>query len=123
VDRTGGRYDRKVSDDVVMALPHDPWCLDGPQAREAVKATPRWERAEFLDKRVERPQEGLIVIAYRVKASLGERQYHACAPARCAGWNTRSGTWCSTSRPRWASRWQTRTRTDIRPLALARVRA
>lgn len=70
-------YDRKVSDEVVMALPHDPWCLDGPQAREAVKATPRWERAEFLDKRVERPQEGLIVIAYRVKASLGDKHYHA----------------------------------------------
>ncbi|TCD06486.1 DUF4440 domain-containing protein [Erythrobacteraceae bacterium CFH 75059] len=70
-------YDRKVSDAVVMALPHDPWLLDGAQAREAVKATPRWDEAEFLDRRVERPQEGLIVIAYRVRAKKGERSYHA----------------------------------------------
>lgn len=70
-------YDRKLSDEVVMALPHDPWVLDGPQARDAVKATPRWEKAEFLDKRVERPQEGLICIAYRVKAQKGAQHYHA----------------------------------------------
>ncbi|WP_228242342.1 DUF4440 domain-containing protein [Porphyrobacter sp. GA68] len=70
-------YDRKVADDVVMALPHQPWLFDGAQAREAVKATPRWDKAEFLDQRVERPQEGLIVIAYRVKAQKGEQKYHA----------------------------------------------
>ena len=70
-------YDRKVSDEVVMALPHQPWLFDGAQAREAVKATPRWDKADFLDTRVERPEEGLICIAYRVKAEKGEQRYHA----------------------------------------------
>jgi hypothetical protein len=70
-------YDRKVSDDVVMALPHQPWLFDGRQARAAVKETPRWDEAEFLDKRVERPDEGLICIAYRVKAAKGDHKYHA----------------------------------------------
>jgi trehalose-6-phosphate synthase len=42
-----------------------------------VADTPRWESAEFRDTRVSRPQEGLIVIAYRVAARRGEQSYHA----------------------------------------------
>lgn len=70
-------YDRKVSDQVIMALPSDPWLFDGPQARAAVKDTPRWDEAIFSDTRVERPHEGLICIAYRMEARQGEKRYHA----------------------------------------------
>lgn len=34
-------------------------------------------RPGFEDKRVERPEEGLIVIVYRARAQRGEQRYHA----------------------------------------------
>lgn len=71
------RYETKVADDVVMALPARPFIFDRHAAIEAVKATPHWETVEFADTRVERHQEGLIAIAYRVKAGTGDRSYHA----------------------------------------------
>ena len=61
-------YERQVADDVVMALPDAPFLYDRQAAIEAVKDTPRWDRVDFEDRRVERHQEGLIVIAYRAKA-------------------------------------------------------
>ncbi len=70
-------YDRKVADTVVMALPTDPWLLDGKAARAAVKDTPRWEEVAFSDTHVERPEHGLIVIAYRAQASRGGHHYDA----------------------------------------------
>lgn len=70
-------YDRKVADNCIMALPTDPWLLDGPEARAAVKDTPRWEDVDFSGTRVERPEEGLIVIAYRAQASRGGEHYDA----------------------------------------------
>ncbi|WP_394269241.1 DUF4440 domain-containing protein [Qipengyuania sp.] len=70
-------YETKVADDVVMVLPAAPFLYDRRAAIEAVKATPRWETVEFEDTRVERHQEGLISIAYRVRAAKGEQSYHA----------------------------------------------
>lgn len=72
-------YEKKVAVDCVMALPAAPFLFDGRAAIEAVKATPRWDEARFEDTRVERPEEGLIVIAYRVLARRGgtEKEYHA----------------------------------------------
>lgn len=71
-------YETKVARDCVMALPAKPYLFDGPAATEAVKATPRWDEVEFTDTRIERPEEGLIVFAYRAKASRAdETAYHA----------------------------------------------
>lgn len=71
-------YEKKVAPTCVMALPAAPYLYDGRAATEAVKDTPRWDEAEFADTRVERPQEGLIVIAYRMRARRGaEKEYHA----------------------------------------------
>lgn len=72
-------YEKKVAADCVMALPAAPYLFDGRAATEAVKDTPRWDEARFEDTRVERPEEGLIVIAYRVRARRGgqEKEYHA----------------------------------------------
>ena len=40
-------------------------------------STPRWESVDFSDQQVKRPQEGLIVIAYRVEAAKGDGRYVA----------------------------------------------
>lgn len=76
---TGGDevYEQRVSSDCLMALPAEPYLFAGEDATRAVQDTPKWEEVEFAETRVSRPQEGLIVIAYRVKASRGEKSYHA----------------------------------------------
>ncbi|KTR84002.1 hypothetical protein NS277_06185 [Novosphingobium barchaimii] len=76
---TGGAevYEQRVSKDCVMALPAEPYLYTGDQATAAVKDTPRWEEVDFAETQVSRPQEGLIVIAYRVKAKRGDKTYHA----------------------------------------------
>lgn len=70
-------YRQKVSEDVVMALPEQPFLFDAEAAIAAVTNTPRWDTVDFAETRVHRPQEGLIVIAYRVTASRGEHTYRA----------------------------------------------
>jgi len=70
-------YRRKIGENCVMALPAAPFLFDGEAAISAVENTPRWEQVEFTDTRVERPQEGLIVIAYRVQAVRGGQAYQA----------------------------------------------
>ena len=81
-------YRSKVSDACLMALPAAPFLFDGEAAIAAVEDTPRWEQVEFADMQIERPQEGLIVIAYRAKASRGEQAYHAL----CTSTLLRQGT-------------------------------
>ena len=67
----GGRevYEGQVDEACLMALPTDPWLLEGRGAIDAVSDTPRWKTVEFSERKVSRPQEGLIVIAYRVRAA------------------------------------------------------
>ena len=60
-----------------MALPAKPFVFTGEQAIEAVSNTPRWGEARFSETQVARPQEGLIVIAYRVDASREDENYQA----------------------------------------------
>jgi hypothetical protein len=76
---TEGRenYQAKVDDQVVMVLPQPPYVYTGQAAIDAVSGTPVWERAELSERQVMRPQEGLIVIAYRARASKGEETYEA----------------------------------------------
>ena len=61
-------YREKVDPEVVMVLPRPPHVLAGEDAIAAVVATPVWDRAELTERHVARPQEGLIVVAYRVRA-------------------------------------------------------
>lgn len=65
-------YRASIDEQVLMVLPKPPFVLDGPQAIEAVASTPRWNRVELTERRVSRPQEGLIVVAYRAEASLDD---------------------------------------------------
>ncbi len=76
---TGGAevYQRKVDPACLMALPAEPFLFDGEAAIRAVSNTPRWESAEFTERHVSRPQQGLIVITYRISARRGTETYRA----------------------------------------------
>ncbi len=62
-------YHELIDAECVMVVPAPPFVMKGEQAIEAVSHTPRWETVEFSGKQVVRPQEGLIVIAYKAKAT------------------------------------------------------
>lgn len=70
-------YQSCVDDEVVMVLPQPPYVYRAQQAIDAVKDTPRWETVEFSEQQVSRPQEGLILIGYKAKATRGEENYEA----------------------------------------------
>ena len=70
-------YRSAIAPDCLMVLPEPPFVMSGEQAIEAVSNTPRWQRVEFEDLRIVRPQEGLIVLAYAVEASRGGETYRA----------------------------------------------
>ena len=70
-------YRRSIAPDCLMVLPEPPYVMSGEEAIEAVARTPRWSEVDFEDLRIARPQEGLIVIAYGVKASRGGETYAA----------------------------------------------
>ncbi|MBB6226711.1 DUF4440 domain-containing protein [Polymorphobacter multimanifer] len=62
-------YHELIDEECVMVVPAPPFVVKGEQAIEAVSHTPRWETVEFSEQQIVRPQEGLIVIAYKVKAA------------------------------------------------------
>lgn len=64
----------------LMVLPQPPFVMSGAEAIEAVSATPRWSRVELSARRVARPEEGLIVIAYHARA---EREDKGIYEAHC----------------------------------------
>lgn len=70
-------YRRCVSDDCLMIVPEEPFLLRGEKAIEAVEDSPRWSHVDFSDFRINRAEEGLIVIAYRADASRAEERYEA----------------------------------------------
>lgn len=62
-------YRTLVDDECVMVLPATPFVFQAEEAIAAVADTPRWTKVALTERRVQRPQEGLIVIAYRARAS------------------------------------------------------
>jgi hypothetical protein len=71
-------YDEAIDKRCLMVVPAPPFVMTGQQAIDAVKATPRWSEVELADRRIARPQEGLIVVAYRARASKeGTSAYEA----------------------------------------------
>ena len=71
-------YRESIDDECLMVVPTPPFVMSGEEAIAAVSATPRWTDVSFTERRVARPQEGLIVIAYQVRASKdGEDVYEA----------------------------------------------
>jgi hypothetical protein len=70
-------YAESIDDGCLMVLPAPPFVFTGAQSIAAVSNTPRWEQVTLTERQVTRPQEGLIVIAYKAEASQGERTYTA----------------------------------------------
>lgn len=71
-------YRALIDDECLMVLPHPPFVMGGAEAVAAVADTPRWSAVEISEKQVSRPQEGLIVIAYKAAArGEGKAPYEA----------------------------------------------
>jgi hypothetical protein len=71
-------YHAAIDDQCLMVLPAEPFVVTGKQAIEAVSKTPRWSKVDLSEWQVMRPQEGLIVVAYRAKATKeGKDGYEA----------------------------------------------
>lgn len=62
-------YRALIDTQCVMVLPSEPHVLTAEAAIAAVAATPRWSAVRFSEQTVQRPEEGLIVIAYRAEVS------------------------------------------------------
>lgn len=70
-------YRASIDEACLMVLPAPPFIMSGEQAIATVTDTPRWDEVAFSDAQVRRPQEGLIVIAYRAEARRGDERYAA----------------------------------------------
>lgn len=73
-------YRELIDPECLMALPAPPYILEGDAAVAAVSDTPRWSEVALSDRRVVRPEEGLIVIAYTATASKADGEAYV---ARC----------------------------------------
>ncbi len=62
------RYREAIDPECLMVVPQPPFVLSGEQAVAAVSATPRWTTVAMREQKIARPQEGLIVVAYAVRA-------------------------------------------------------
>lgn len=71
------RYHERVDPDCIMALSHAPHLFAGQDAIEAVSHTPDWDKVTFDNKNVSRPEEGMIVVGYQVRAEKGDMQFTA----------------------------------------------
>ena len=69
---TAEHYREIVDADCLMVLPEPPFVLVGEQAIAAVSDTPRWTRVTTSVRQIQRPQEGLIVVGYKVEAFKAE---------------------------------------------------
>lgn len=71
------RYHERVDPECIMALSRQPYLFRGQDAVNAVTGTPAWDKVDFSDRSVSRPEEGLIVIGYNVEAYKGETRFRA----------------------------------------------
>jgi hypothetical protein len=71
------RYHEQVDPDCIMVLSHPPHIFVGNDAVEAVSGTPEWDEVSFSNQSISRPEEGLIVVGYRVEAKKGETRFTA----------------------------------------------
>lgn len=67
-------YHELVDSQCVMVLPEPPYVITGSQAIAAVADTPRWSSVELSQRQIMRPQEGLIVVGYKVEAQRGDEK-------------------------------------------------
>lgn len=65
-------YRDLIDDDCLMVLPNPPYVMSRERAVEAVANTPRWSQIQISNGQIARPQDGLIVIAYKAEARRDE---------------------------------------------------
>lgn len=70
-------YRELVDAECVMVLPTQPYVFSAEAAIAAVADTPRWDEVKLGELTIQRPQDGLIVIAYHASASRGGERYEA----------------------------------------------
>ena len=70
-------YRECIDDECLMVLPEPPFVMSGQQAVRAVIDTPRWSEVKLSNRQIARPQEGLIVVAYKAEASRDGESYTA----------------------------------------------
>ena len=70
-------YRNSIDSECLMVLPSPPFVMSGEQSIEAVSQTPRWSKVVLCDRSVARPQEGLIVVAYKANAEKEGSAYEA----------------------------------------------
>ena len=70
-------YRASIDDCCLMVVPTPPFVMSGQQAIEAVSRTPRWSEVNLSERQIARPQEGLIVVAYKAEASRDGETYQA----------------------------------------------
>ena len=81
-------YRESIDPECLMVLPAPPYVMSGEQSIQAVTQTPRWSKVILSNRQVARPQEGLIVIAYKARA---EREGSAPYEAHCTSTYRRLG--------------------------------
>lgn len=70
-------YAESIDDQCLMVVPKPPFVMQGREAIDAVSATPRWSQVSLTERQVMRPQEGLIVVAYKAEARTDDESYLA----------------------------------------------
>lgn len=70
-------YRAAIDDCCLMVVPVQPYVLRGPEAIGAVSRTPRWTAVRLSERQVARPQDGLIVVAYRAEVGRDGEAYQA----------------------------------------------
>ena len=65
-------YKELIDSECLMVLPEPPFVFAGQKAIDSVSDTPRWSRVALTQQQIKRPEEGLIVVAYKAEAYRDE---------------------------------------------------
>ncbi len=71
-------FARGVDASCLIVVPAAPFVMEGAEAVNAIAQLPRWQAVSFAHGRIARPQDGLIVAAYKATANReNEENYTA----------------------------------------------
>jgi hypothetical protein len=74
---SGEPYHERIDPECITALSHASQIFGGRDAVDAVTGTPEWDEVSFTDRTISRPEEGLIVVGYRVNAEKAGTSFTA----------------------------------------------
>ena len=67
-------YREVIDDNCLMVVPAEPFVLAREEVIDAVTSTPRWSSVDLSQRKIIRPQEGIIVVAYKAEVPKGNRR-------------------------------------------------